>query len=97
MKRDYRLYINDILEAIEKIKKYTKGLSFEKFSQNEMTIDAVVRNFGIIGEAVKHIPLKIKKKYPNVPWREMAGMRDKLIHEYFGVNPVRSSRISSYG
>ena len=48
MKRDYRLYINDILEAIEKIKKYTKGLSFEKFSQNEMTIDAVVRNFELL-------------------------------------------------
>jgi len=86
MKRDYRLYINDILEANEKIEKYTKEFTSEKLAQNEMTIDAVVRNFGIIGEATKNVPIEIRKKYPEIPWREMARMRDKLIHEYFGVN-----------
>ncbi|MCD5396334.1 MAG: DUF86 domain-containing protein [Candidatus Pacebacteria bacterium] len=84
--RDFKLYIDDILEAIRKIEKYTKGFSFEKFSENTQTIDAVIRNLEIIGEAAKNVPKIIREKYQNVPWRKMAGMRDKLIHEYFGVN-----------
>jgi uncharacterized protein with HEPN domain len=86
MKRDYRLYINDLLEAIEKIEGYVEGMSFDDFTEDAKTIDAVVRNFEIIGEAAKHIPSTIRKKYPDIPWKEMAGMRDKLIHTYFGVN-----------
>ena len=85
-KRDYRLYIDDIIEAIKKIEEYSKGLSFDDFSEDSKAIDAVVRNFEIIGEAVKHIPQRVRRKYPKVPWKLMAGMRDKLIHEYFGAN-----------
>lgn len=85
MTRDYRLYIDDLLEAIGKIEKYVEGLSFDEYAQDSKTIDAVVRNFEIIGEATKHIPEEITEKYPDVPWKEMAGMRDKLIHEYLGV------------
>ncbi len=85
MKRDYRVYIDDILEAIKRIKKYTDELTFDKFTQDIKTIDAVIRNFEIIGEATKHITDEVRKEYPDVPWKIMAGMRDKLIHEYFGV------------
>jgi len=85
-KRNSKLYLKDILEAIQKINNYTKNLSFEEFSQNTMVVDAVIRNFEIIGEATKHIPEEIRKSYPEIPWKEMAGMRDKMIHEYFGVD-----------
>ena len=86
MKRTYRLYLNDILEAIERIEKYVKGRTFEEFSKNTLVIDAVVRNFEIIGEATKQIPAEVKTEHPLIKWKEMAGMRDKLAHEYFGVN-----------
>jgi len=85
MKRDYRLYLDDMLEAIGKIEKYTEDLNFERFSKDEKTVDAVIRNFTIIGEAAKQIPASIRKKYPEAPWKEMAGMRDKLIHVYLGI------------
>ncbi|MGA3110733.1 MAG: DUF86 domain-containing protein [Candidatus Bathyarchaeia archaeon] len=86
MKRDPRLYLDDIFDAIEKIESYVEGLSFEEFSADSKTVDAIVRNFEIIGEATKRISLETKEKYPQIPWKMMAGTRDKLIHEYFGVN-----------
>lgn len=86
MKRDYRVYIDDIIEAITKIELYSKGVSLDRFSKDSKVIDATIRNFEIIGEAAKHIPQAIRKKYSDIPWKTMAGMRDKLIHEYFGVN-----------
>jgi uncharacterized protein with HEPN domain len=61
-------------------------LTYERFVKDKKTVDAVVRNLEIIGEAAKHIPERVRKKYPSVPWRDMAGMRDRLIHWYFGVN-----------
>jgi len=87
-KRNINLFFADILEAINSIKEYTNDMGYEKFIQDKKTRDAVVRNLEIIGEAAKNIPDDIKEKYPEVNWKEMAGMRDKLIHEYFGVSNV---------
>jgi uncharacterized protein with HEPN domain len=84
--RDVRLFINDILESIRKIEKYVHDKSYEEFQKDEKTKDAVLRNLEIIGEAVRNIPEDFKEKYPDVDWKAAAGMRDKLIHEYFGVS-----------
>ncbi len=84
--RHWTFRLEDILEAINRIQRYTASLDFANFQKDEKTIDAVVRNLEIIGEAAKHIPPKIEKKYPDIPWSEMKGMRNVLSHEYFGVN-----------
>jgi uncharacterized protein with HEPN domain len=86
MQRDYKVYIEDIIKAIENIEEYTRGISFEKFLQSRMLQDAVIRNFEIIGEAVKNIPQEEKGKHKQIDWRGVAGLRDVLIHRYFGVN-----------
>lgn len=84
--REFLDYVDDVIDAMSKTRKFTQGMDFKKFSKDEKTIFAVTRAIEIIGEAVKKIPASVKKHYPDVPWKEMAGMRDKLIHEYFGVN-----------
>ena len=84
--RDYLLFIEDILDAIRKIEKYVGNLSYEEFSNNSMAIDAVIRNFEVIGEASKNIPKKIKEKYPDIEWKEATGFRNVLIHNYFGID-----------
>ena len=85
-KRGDKLYLKDISDSIRKIEKYTQNLNYNKFSNNLLIIDAVVRNLEIIGEASKNLSKEIKILYPEIPWQEMAGMRNKVIHEYFGVN-----------
>jgi uncharacterized protein with HEPN domain len=83
--KDDRVYLYHILDSIEYIKSDTSG-GEDVFMGDRRIRDAVIRNLEIIGEAVKKISDDFKKKYPNIPWRQIAGMRDKLIHEYFGVN-----------
>lgn len=84
--RNYKLYLKDILSAIDSIEAFVEGMSFEEFRADDKTASAVIRKFEIIGEATKNIPDKIRQQYPTVPWKEMAGMRDRLIHFYFGVD-----------
>ena len=79
-------FLQDIQNSVEKIFKYTKGINFEEFISDDMVKDAVERNFEIIGEAVKNLPEVFKNKYPHIPFKQIAGMRDKLIHDYFGVD-----------
>jgi uncharacterized protein with HEPN domain len=85
-KRDVRLFLNDMLEAIEKIERYIAVLSFEQFERNDMVIDAVVRNLEIIGEAARNIPPDLRNKYPAVDWTRVVGFRNIVIHEYFDVD-----------
>ena len=85
-KRGIKLYLEDIQNSIRKIEKYTHGSDFDKFSRDEQVIDAVVRNLSIIGEAVRNIPKDIKAKNPNVAWKEIKGTRNKVVHEYFGID-----------
>lgn len=85
MKRDFRVYLDDILESIERIDEYTGGLTENEFVNTTHIQDAVIRRLEVIGEAVKHIPDEIKKEHVEVEWKKIAGARDIFVHEYFGV------------
>jgi len=85
-KRDYKDYLQDIVDSVDDIKSFTENMTFEDFATDRKTINAVIRSIEVIGEATKRIPKSIRGKYPSIPWKKMAGMRDKLIHEYSGVD-----------
>jgi uncharacterized protein with HEPN domain len=85
-KRRDRDYLNDIREAIERISAYTVVQTYEEFMKDIKTQDAVVRNLEIIGEAAKNLSAGLKKSNPKIPWKDLMGMRDKMIHHYFGIN-----------
>lgn len=84
--RTYKMYLEDIQTAMGRIAEYIEDCTFIDFKRDYKTVDAVIRNFEIIGEASKSLPEKIKMKYPEVPWDEMYSLRNKVSHEYFGVD-----------
>jgi uncharacterized protein with HEPN domain len=84
--RDSWLYLEDMRTSCEKVLRYTRRLTVDQFMQDEKTFDAVVRNLEIIGEAAKHIPREMRTRYPQVEWRKIAGLRDVIAHEYFGID-----------
>jgi uncharacterized protein with HEPN domain len=86
MSRDYRLYLDDILAAIENIRNYSTGLAFSAFQKDQKTLDAVTRNLEIIGEAAGHLPNFYRAAAPEIDWRKITGLRSILIHEYYGVS-----------
>jgi uncharacterized protein with HEPN domain len=85
-KRDHLDYLQNILSMIDKVEQFTADLSLEEFEENEMVHFAVIRAIEVMGEAAKHLPPEVRRKYPEVPWNRMAGMRDRIIHGYFGVD-----------
>lgn len=86
MKKEDNVYLKHILDAITRIEEYTAGIKYEDFMKNHLIQDGVIRQIEIVGEATKRISSDIKKKHPDIPWKDIAGMRDKLIHDYMGVD-----------
>lgn len=85
-KRQHHHFLNDILFAIQKINQYTLNLDYDSFCQNPMAVDAVIRNFEIIGEAANKVPKDIQERFVRVEWKEIIGMRNILIHDYFEID-----------
>ena len=89
MKKEFLDYIEDIIKAMDDASSFVRDMDYDSFSKDRKTVYAVIRALEIIGEATKNIPIEIKNNYPQIPWKDMAGMRDKVIHEYFGVDLKR--------
>jgi len=86
MPRDHRLYLDDILGAIDRIQGYVEGMDYARFAADQRTMDAVIRNLEIIGEAARSLPAEIKDAIPETDWRKIVGLRNLLLHEYFAVS-----------
>jgi len=91
--RNYVMYLEDIIHCINKIEQYTGELYYEEFAKDTLVFDAVIRNLEVIGEASKNVPEDIMRHYPNVSWKSMIGLRNILIHEYFGVENTPYRRV----
>ena len=86
--RDYRLYLKDIFEAMRTAQTFVEGMDFDAFVTDEKTVSAIIQKLETIGEATKNVPETIRQGYPQVPWKQMAGLRDRLIHGYYDTNPA---------
>lgn len=86
IKREYNLYLEDMLTSMLRIEEYIGEIEFREFKMNYLIVDAIVRNFEIIGEASKNIPEEVKNKHPEIPWKKMYGLRNLIAHEYFGID-----------
>jgi len=84
--REWRLRLEDMLEAIERIARYTSGMDLTRFANDDKTVDAVVRNLEVIGEAARNTPDEVTRQHSEIPWEKMRGIRNLLVHEYFGVD-----------
>jgi uncharacterized protein with HEPN domain len=85
-RRQWKLYVEDILVAITRVERYTKAMDLERFRSSDITVDAVIRNFTVIGEAARQIPSEIEKQNPDIPWDKMRALRNVVVHQYFGVD-----------
>jgi uncharacterized protein with HEPN domain len=85
-KRAPELLLEDMLAAIRKVERYTTGMDQELFRQDEKTIDAVVRNLEVLGEAARQMPDEFAANHPDIPWRQVAGLRNRIVHDYFGLD-----------
>jgi len=85
-RREIADYLDDILTAVSEVEEFTRDMTYETFAADKKTVNAVIRSLEVLGEAAKHIPASFRKRYPDIPWNKMAGMRDVLIHDYMGVD-----------
>lgn len=85
--REWRFRIEDMLEAIDRVSRYTEGWSKEQFEADEKTVDAVIRNLIVVGEAARHVDDEVWLRFPDIPWKKLRALRNVVVHEYFGVDP----------